>query len=90
MPNKLLKSCIVSEYFICVIAETLNESAFSPSDVSLCMKKLQSCDLNCIFLEFSVRLFSLAVSKSDMTLPVVFFDHGSMCQNVISNSNDSR
>ena len=54
--------------FTCVIAETLSESTFSHSGVSLCPKKTQSCDLNCIFLEFNVRLICLAVSRSAMTL----------------------
>ena len=68
----LLKSSIMSGGFICVIAEILSESTFSPFGVSLCLKNSQFCDLNCIFLEYSMRLFCLAVSKSAMTLPLCF------------------
>ena len=40
IPKNLLKSCIVSGGFICVIAVTLSESTSSPSGVSLCPKNL--------------------------------------------------
>ena len=90
MPKKLLKSCVVSGDFVCVIAETLSESTFSPSGVSLCQKNLQSCDLNCIFLDLSVRLFSLAVFQECYDSTIMFFDCGSICQNVISIYNDTR
>ena len=39
------------------------------SGVSLCLKNLQSVNLNCIFLEFKDKLFSLAVSHSTKTVP---------------------
>ena len=39
-----------------------------PSGVSLCPKNLQSVDMNCIFLEFKDKLFSLAVSHSTKTV----------------------
>ena len=44
-----------------------------PSGVSLCQKSLQSVDLNCIFLEFKDKLFSLAVSHSTKTVPSCVF-----------------
>ena len=44
-----------------------------PSGVSLCPENLQSVDLNCIFLEFMDRLFSLAVLHSTKTVPSCVF-----------------
>ena len=43
------------------------------SGVSLCLKNLQSVDLNSIFLEFKDRLFSLAVLHSKKTVPSCLF-----------------
>ena len=48
-------------------------STLMPSGVSLCLKNLQSVDLNCIFLEFKDKLFSLAVSHSIKTVPSCVF-----------------
>ena len=48
-------------------------STLMPSGVSLCSKKLQSVDLNCIFSEFKDRLFSLAVLHSIKTVPSCVF-----------------
>ena len=48
-------------------------STLMPSWISLCPKNLQSVDLNCIFLEFKDRLFSLAVSHSTKTVPSCVF-----------------
>ena len=48
-------------------------STLMPSVVSLCPKNLQSVDLNCIFLEFRDKLFSLAVSHSIKTVPSCVF-----------------
>ena len=44
-----------------------------PYGVSLCLKNLQSVDLNCIFLEFKGKLFSLAISHSTKTVPSCVF-----------------
>ena len=48
-------------------------STLMPSGLSLCPKNLESVDLNCIFLEFKDRLFSLAVSHSIKTVPLCVF-----------------
>ena len=48
-------------------------STLMPSGVSLCPKNFQSVDLNCIFLEFKNRLFSLTVSHSTKTVPSCAF-----------------
>ena len=48
-------------------------STLMPSGVSLCPKNLQSVDLNCIFLEFKDRLFSLAILHSTKTVPLCVF-----------------
>ena len=44
-----------------------------PSGVSLCLKNLQSVDLNCIFLEFKDKLFSLAILHSTKTVSSCVF-----------------
>ena len=48
-------------------------STLIPSGVSLCLKNLQSVDLNCIFLELKDKLSSLAVSHSIKTVPSCVF-----------------
>ena len=48
-------------------------STLIPSGVSLCLKNLQSVDLNCIFSEFKDKLFSLAVLHSTKTVPSCVF-----------------
>ena len=48
-------------------------STLMTSGVSLCLKNLQSVDLNGIFLEFRDRLFSLLVSHSTKTVPLCVF-----------------
>ena len=61
---------------ISIIASIFLGSTLMPSRVSLCLKNLQSVDLNCIFLEFKDRLFSLAVSHSIKTAPSCVFSVG--------------
>ena len=58
---------------MCMMACIFLGSTLIPSGVSLCPKNLQSVDLNCIFLEFRERLFSLAVSHSTKTVPSCVF-----------------
>ena len=48
-------------------------STLMPSGVSLCLKNLQSVDLNYIFFEFKDRLFNLAVLHSTKTVPLCVF-----------------
>ena len=48
-------------------------STLMPSRISLCPKNLQSVVLNCNFLEFKDRLFSLAVLHSIKTVPSCAF-----------------
>ena len=45
-------------------------STLMPSRVSLCPRNLQSVNLNCIFLEFKDRLFSVAVLHSTRIVPL--------------------
>ena len=53
---------------MCIMASIFLGSTLMPSGVSLCLKNLQSVDLNCIFLEFKDNFFSLAVSHSIKTV----------------------
>ena len=55
------------------MASIFLRSTLMQSGVSLYPKNLQSVDLNCIFLEFRYRLFSLAVSHSTKTVPSCVF-----------------
>ena len=61
---------------ICIIASIFLGLTLMPSRVSQCPKNLQSVDLNCIFLEFKDRLFSLAVLHSIKTVPSCVFSVG--------------
>ena len=58
---------------MCIMASIFLGSTLMPSGVSLCLKNLQSVDLNCIFLEFKEKLLSLAVSHSIRTVPLCVF-----------------
>ena len=60
-----------------------------PSGVSLCLKNLQPVDLNCTFLEFKDRLFSLAVLHSIRTVPPCV-SCSTMYYNVICDTKYSR
>ena len=51
------------------IALIFSGSSLSPSGVSLCLKNLQSVDLNWILSGLSERLFILAVSSRVSSLP---------------------
>ena len=58
---------------MCIMASIFLGSTLMPSGVSLCPKNLESVDLNCIFLDFKDRLFSLEVSHSIKTVPSCVF-----------------
>ena len=58
---------------MCIMASIFLGSTLMPSGVSLCLKNLQSVDLNCIFLEFKEKLLSLAASHSIRTVPLCVF-----------------
>ena len=62
MPKKLFSSVSVLGTCICTIASILASSAFSPFGVSLCLKNLQSVDLNCSLVLFNLSPLTLAVS----------------------------
>ena len=71
-----LKDCRLAKFCggsMCMMASIFLGSTLIPSGVSLCPKNLQSVDLNCIFLEFRERLFSLAVLHSIKTVPSCVF-----------------
>ena len=53
---------------MCNMASIFLGFTLMPSGVSLCLK-----NLNCIFLEFKDKLFSLAVSHSNKTVPSCVF-----------------
>ena len=58
---------------MCIMVSIFLGSTLMPSWVSLCPKNLESVDLNCIFLEFEGKLFSLAVPHSIKTVPPCVF-----------------
>ena len=70
---KLCRVCRLSGAFIFVIASTFSGSTLMPFVVILCLKNLQSLNLNCIFFGFNDRLFILAVSHNVSTLPSCSF-----------------